>query len=402
MGEFIMPSLGSQMIEAKLVQWFVKPGDIVKKGDIIGEIHTEKGLIDIEALEDGTISELRIKEGETVPVGAVMAVIGNDVKKKDELLREKSADIKENGKSEKPERPKVKASPLARRMAEDLQVDLNTITGSGPGGSIHKKDIEAAAEKQKEVPVKEPEKKKKIPTPEIQKDVTTLKDVAAPQETDGMRKSIATAMSLSNREIPHYYLETDIDMNTAVERMEEINKKRSLQERMFPPVLLIKATANALAEVPELNGFWSDESLHIKEGIHIGFTISLRRGGLIIPAILDADAKSLEEIREEFVDMVMRAREGHLRTGEIGSATVTITSLGERGAGKVYGVIYPPQVALIGFGKMTHRPWAVDGAIGIRPVLSAVLAADHRATDGHTGSRFLEILDEQLQNPEKL
>lgn len=410
MGEFIMPSLGSQMIEAKLVQWYVKPGDSVKKGDIIGEIDTEKGLIDIEALEDGIINELRIKEGETVPVGAVMAVIDNDVEKKVEIPGETSADIKENGKSEKPElgreepeRPKVKASPLARRMAEDLQVDLNMITGSGPGGTIHKKDVEAvAAEKVKEVPVKEPEEKEKILTPEIQKDVTALKDVAAPPVTNGMRKAIAAAMSHSNREIPHYYLEADIDMKAALEWMEEINKKRPLKERLLPPVLLIKASANALAQVPELNGFWSDNTLHIKEGIHIGFTISLRRGGLIIPAILNADAKSLDEIKEEFVDMVMRAREGHLRTGEIGSATVTITSLGERGAGKVYGVIYPPQVALIGFGKVTHRPCAVDGAIGIRPVLSAVLAADHRATDGHTGSRFLEILDEQLQHPEKL
>jgi pyruvate dehydrogenase E2 component (dihydrolipoamide acetyltransferase) len=160
--------------------------------------------------------------------------------------------------------------------------------------------------------------------------------------------------------------------------------------------------ANGLAEVPELNGFWTDEAMHIEQGIHVGFAISLRKGGLVIPAILNADMKSLEEIRTEFVDMVMRAREGHLRSSELSSATITITSLGERGAEKVYGVIYPPQVALIGFGKITEQPRAIDGSIGIRPVLSAVLAGDHRATDGHTGSRFLELFNDQLQHPDKI
>ncbi len=412
MGEFIMPSLGSQMIDAKLVQWYVKPGDTVKKGDIIGEIHTEKGLIDIEALEDGIISELRIKEGETVPVGAVMAVIDNDTAKKTESPAEISADMKmkENGKSEKPEpglekreRPKVKVSPLARRMAEDLQVDLNTITGSGPGGTIHKKDVEAAAaEKQKEKPVKEPEAVEKAPPPVTEREMTAPEKEIAPPEADSMRKAIAAAMSLANREIPHYYLEKNIDLDRALHWLEETNKKRSINERLLPPMLMLKAVANALTEIPELNGFWKDDALRVAEGIHVGFTIFLRKGGLVIPAILNADTKSLDEIREEFVEMVTRAREGHLRTREMSSATITITSLGERGAEKVYGVIYPPQVALIGFGSITRRPWSVNGAIGIRPVLTVVLAGDHRATDGHSGSRFLEILDEQLQNPDKL
>jgi len=142
--------------------------------------------------------------------------------------------------------------------------------------------------------------------------------------------------------------------------------------------------------------------MHIEEGIQVGFAISLRQGGLVIPAILNADLKSLDEIRSDFVDMVTRAREGHLKSREISSATITITSLGERGAEKVYGVIYPPQVALLGFGNITERPRAVEGSIGIRPTLSVVLAGDHRATDGHTGSRFLEKLNDQLQHPEDL
>jgi pyruvate dehydrogenase E2 component (dihydrolipoamide acetyltransferase) len=400
MGEFIMPSLGSQMIEAKLIQWYVKPGDTVNKGDIIGEIHTEKGLIDIEALEDGLISELRISEGETVPVGAVMAVIENDRDQKPRPTEATPAEmkVKENGEPETPERRRVKASPLARRIAEDLRVDLNTVTGSGPSGTIHKKDVEAAAAQLQEVRPEKPETEQKAPPPTEGERVVSDIEIAPP-ESDGMRQAIAAAMSLSNREIPHYYLESDIDMKTTLEWLEEINKKRPLKERLMLPMLLIKATANALARVPELNGFWSGNALQVREAIHIGFTISLRRGGLMIPAVLDADTKQLEEIREEFIGLVSRAREGKLRTGEIGKATTTVTSLGERGADKVYGIIYPPQVSLIGFGKISDRPRAIDGAIGIRPEMSVVLAADHRATDGHSGSRFLELFDEQLQNP---
>lgn len=406
MGKFIMPSLGSQMIEAKLVKWLVEPGDNVKRGDIIGEIDTEKGLIDVEVFEDGVITELVAKEGEVIPVGSVMAVInGKEEKVKEkkvmvESVQSKEKKERENG-EEKPRATKpppstkeapshrIKASPLARRVAEDLKVDLSKVKGTGVDGTIHRKDVEAFAQESvaEDTFEKEMEMAEKISTLEAQKN---------------MRQSIAAAMSRSNKEIPHYYLESKIDMKMSLEWLEEQNKKRPVSERLLPPVLLIKAVANSLTEVPELNGFWTDEAMHIEQGIHVGFAISLRKGGLVIPAILNADMKSLEEIRTEFVDMVMRAREGHLRSRELSSATITITSLGERGAEKVYGVIYPPQVALIGFGKITEQPQAIEGSIGIRPVLSTVLAGDHRATDGHTGSRFLEILNDQLQHPEKL
>lgn len=405
MGEFKMPSLGSQMIDAKLTQWFVKVGDMVKKGDIIGEIDTEKGLIDIEVFEDGTISELRAKEGETIPVGSVMAVIDGEEKSRKKVKEkagvrkgaakrqvERDGEQKRQAVAGTKERATVrpKASPLARRVAEDLQVDLSKIKGSGAGGTIHKKDVEAYA---REAKGKET----------FDKEVEMAEHISAAEAPGkSMRQAIAKAMSQSNREIPHYYLETEIDMKEALDWLEETNRQRSINERILPPMLLIKAVANALTEVPELNGFWTDEAVHIEEGIHIGFAISLRQGGLVIPAVMNADMKSLEEIRGEFVDMILRAREGHLKSREISSATITITSLGERGAEKVYGVIYPPQVALVGFGRISHKPWAINETIGIRPVITATLAGDHRATDGHTGSRFLEKLNEQLQQPESL
>ncbi len=410
MGEFVMPSLGSQMEDATLIQWLVKPGDRISKGDIIGEIHTEKGDIDVEALESGIVRELRVQEGDTIPVGTVMAVIDSEkglppehkaVEPESERKVEKEvSDERESElapprpgpprpgteRQEPPPRPgpngagpkRVKASPLAKRVAEELKVNLEEVTGSGPGGTIHKKDVETAA--------KEREDGKR----------------PVPFDKESMRRAIAAVMSQSNREIPHYYLEKDIDMKAVTEWLEEENSSRKVKERLMPPVLMIKAVANALAEVPELNGYWNDGRLQVQESIHIGFTISLRRGGLVIPALMNADIKSLDEIREEFVDMVMRAREGRLKTGEIGSATFTITSLGERGAEKVFGVIYPPQVGLVGFGNIIQRPWSSDGMIGIRPVMSAVLAGDHRATDGHSGSRFLEILYKELQQPHNL
>jgi len=399
-----MPSLGSQMIEAKLTQWFVEPGDSVKKGDIIGEIDTEKGLIDIEVFEEGVISELVAEEGETLEVGAVMAIINGEkeeagVKLTEHPKKEKEAGKKESEQLEKEsegqpkERParRIKASPLAKRVAKEHNVNLTNVKGSGAEGTIHRKDVEEYVEKREADET-------------FQKELEMAEHISEAESPGkkSMRSSIAAAMSRSNREIPHYYLELEIDMKNALEWLEEQNQKRSVKERLMPPMLLIKAVANTLAEVPELNGFWTDEAMHIEEGIHIGFAISLRQGGLVIPAIMNADMKSLEEIRSDFVDVVTRAREGHLRSREVSSATITITSLGDRGADKVYGTIYPPQVALIGFGKISERPLAVNDSIGIRPVLSTVLAADHRATDGHTGSLFLEKLNEQLQQPENL
>lgn len=397
-----MPSLGSQMIEAKLVQWHVQPGDTVKKGDIIGEIDTEKGLIDIEVFEDGIITELVAKEGEVVPVGSVMAVINGEDKsaespvKISETTEKKARDdgeskattqkTKTRTKASPAER--VKASPLAKRVAEDLKVDISKVKGSGEGGTIHRKDVETFARQKT--------------TDETFEEELDMAEHISKAEGKSMRQSISAAMSRSNKEIPHYYLETDIDMKTTLGWLSKENKNRSVNERLMPPILLIKAVANALTEVPQLNGFWTDEAMHIEEGIHVGFAISLRQGGLVIPAILDADLKLLDEIRSDFVDMVTRAREGHLRSREISSATITITNLGERGAEKVFGKIYPPQVALVGFGKITDQPRAIDGSIGVRPILSTVLAGDHRATDGHTGSQFLEKLNDQLQHPENL
>ena len=218
----------------------------------------------------------------------------------------------------------------------------------------------------------------------------------------GMRRAIAAAMARANRDIPHYYLEQRIDMSKALKWLEAENLKRSIQNRVLPAVLLIKAVAKALTQVPELNGFWIDDRLQVSEGIHIGFAIALRQGGLVTPAIHHSDLKNMDELMEALRDLIMRTRAGRLRSSELTDATIVVTSLGDMGVEKVFGVIYPPQVALVGFGKVIDEVWVENGMIGVRPVVHATLAGDHRATDGRTGAGFLDVLNKLLQEPEKL
>lgn len=402
MSEFKMPSLGADMEKGVLVEWNFKEGDHVKKGDIIALVETDKGLIDIEVFHEGIIREIKVPPGEEVPVGEVLAIIdGGKEKEKvkekgkpEEKKFEKAASEKIAGKkktepqSVKPEKG-VKISPRARKLATELGVDLSKVQGTGPGGTIEGDDIERAAKGKGE-------SKEKAPS-EVNGRVTETSESAK-----RMRQAIAAAMSRSNREIPHYYLERTIDMTNAMKWLDEQNKKRTVKERFLPAVILIKATAMALRATPQLNGSWVDDSLQISDDINIGLSVSLRQGGLVNTAVKNADSLSLDEIREAMNDLITRARSGRLKSSELTDSTITLTYLGDKGAEIVYGVIYPPQVALVGFGRIIERPTAHEGMIGIRPAVRATLAADHRATDGVIGSRFLEALDGYLQEADKL
>jgi pyruvate dehydrogenase E2 component (dihydrolipoamide acetyltransferase) len=275
---------------------------------------------------------------------------------------------------------RVRVSPLAKKLAQELGVDIATVQGTGPDGAITRKDIERAST------VK--------PAAKSAEELTTVQA--------GMRRAIAAAMARSNREIPHYYLQTQIDMHRALEWLQAENLKRNVKDRLLPAVLLIRAVTLALKDIPDLNGYWENDRLEVKESVNIGFAIALRQGGLITPAILNAERKNLDELMAALSDLIVRTREGHLRSSEISEATITITNLGDLGVETVYGVIYPPQVALIGFGRIQERPWATNGMLDVRPVITATLAGDHRATDGRRGAQFLGTLDRYLQKPEKL
>jgi pyruvate dehydrogenase E2 component (dihydrolipoamide acetyltransferase) len=209
-------------------------------------------------------------------------------------------------------------------------------------------------------------------------------------------------MGRSKREIPHYYLAETVDLGTALNWLEAFNRGRAPTERLLPAVLLLKATALALRETPQLNGFYENEAFRPSVAIHAGWAISLRGGGLAAPAILNTDRLTLVELMAAMRDLVRRARGGGLRSSELASPTVTVTSLGDRGAEVVTGVIYPPQVAIVGFGRMAIRPWVVGAAVMPRPLVCASLAADHRASDGHVGGVLLQSINRLLQEPQSL
>jgi pyruvate dehydrogenase E2 component (dihydrolipoamide acetyltransferase) len=390
-GEFKMPSLGADMEKGTLVVWNVKPGDRVKRGDIIAVVETEKGAFDTECYEEGVIEKLLVESGSKVPVGTVLAIVRGEGAAPAPAAPA-AAPAAERARTPivapvpMPAPAHVKASPLARKIAAELGVDLTTVKGSGPGGVIERADVEQAAVA----------KKTEAPAP-----------AAAPAEAQekfqaGMRRAIAAAMARSNRDIPHYYLQTRIDMTRALRWLEAENAKRSIKDRLLPAVLTLKAVALALKDVPELNGFWINDQHQPSDAIHVGFAISLRKGGLVTPAIHEADCKTLDELMAAMRDLINRARSGHLRASEMIDPTITVTNLGDLGVESVFGVIYPPQVALVGFGRITEQPWAYNGMLGVRPVLMASLAGDHRATDGHRGAQFLDALNRHLQSPEKL
>ena len=216
-----------------------------------------------------------------------------------------------------------------------------------------------------------------------------------------MRRSIGELMARSKREIPHYYLATTVDLAAATAWLAAQNALRPVTQRLLPAALLLKATALAARDVPTLNGFWDDGHRAVP-AVHLGVAVSLRGGGLVAPAIHDADRLSLDELMAGLRDLVERARAGRLRSSEMADPTITVTSLGDQGAEEVFGVIYPPQVAMVGFGRVVARPWARDGLLGVHPTVRATLSADHRASEGHEGSRFLATVDRLLQAPEAL
>jgi pyruvate dehydrogenase E2 component (dihydrolipoamide acetyltransferase) len=523
-----MPSLGADMTHGRLLEWRVRPGDPVQRGDIVALVDTEKAAIEVEVFEDGVVEALLVAEGERVPVGTALARLqpaagggAGAPPPSRELEAERAGEVLgAAGAGPAPaagapqaaagraaagvppaaaERPAagagvppaaaapaapaappaarvpppatparatpapaagaapaaapaalplshVRASPAARVLASEEGIDLAQLIGTGPGGAILRADVERAAAVAGAAPEEHPRRVSALAREVAVERGVDLEDVlgtgpggavtradveraadrmaaaeriaasermAAPERVAGledeeaarrqaMRRAIAAAVTRSNREIPHYWVSSRIDMSRALERMAAENLKRPVASRLLPAALLLRAVALSLREHPELNGFWEDGAFRAGDGVHLGVAISLRGGGLIAPAIRSADALTLDETMAALSDLVRRARSGGLRGSELTSATITVTNLGERGADEVFGVIYPPQVALVGFGRITEQPWAEDGMLGIRPVVTATLAADHRATDGHLGSLFLVEIGRRLLTPEEL
>lgn len=369
MGEFVMPALGADMSAGTLLAWRKQPGDAVARGDIIAEVHTDKADIEVEVFTSGVVERLLAEPGQKVPVGTPLA-----------LIREEGAvpAAPPEAPAPPPEPHRLLVSPSAKDLAAELGIDLALVHGTGPGGRIQRKDVEAAAP---QAPAE-----------------------AAPEEDRqaAMRRAIAAAMSRSKRETPHFYLSETIDMSRTVAWLADENASRPVQERLLHGILLLKAVASALRQVPELNATWQDGRAVSSDRVHLGVAIFLRGGGLVAPALHDADGLSLDELMHDFRDLVGRARAGRLRSSELSEPTITVTSLGERGTQSVLPIIFPPQVAIVGFGRMAERPWVSEGQILPCPLVDATLAADHRVTDGHRAAALLATVARLLQAPEEL
>jgi pyruvate dehydrogenase E2 component (dihydrolipoamide acetyltransferase) len=390
MSVFAMPSLGADMEAGTLVEWLVKPGDRVSRGDVVAVVETQKGAIEIEIFEDGAVERLDARVGDRLPVGAPLAVIrGAEEVPAPAGAAPSTAAPKPVPPPQEPavvEAPQVvhpaagaapAASPAARALAAERGIELTDLAGSGPGGAILLADVEATASKAR------PAAKPGL-------------DLAA------MRSAIAAAMARSKREIPHYYLAQTVDLQTATDWLSKTNAARPPEARLLMGTLFIKAAARAARAVPEMSGWHEGGVFRPSERVHAGVAISLRGGGLIAPAIHDADGLALDDLMAAMRDLVARVRSGRLRSSEMTDGTITVSSLGEGGADVLTGVIYPPQVALVGFGATLRRPWVLGESVVPRTVVTVTLAADHRASDGRRGAKFLAETDKLLQSPETL
>lgn len=393
-----MPSLGSDMERAILIEWLVPPGTEVARGDIIAVVETDKGAIEIEVFESGRLSRYLVETDTEVEVGAPLAEIevpgDTPAPAATELLSKTppipaAATTQPTG-ATTPAQPAATArpadatrriSPAARSLAARLQIDLTRVPGSGPDGTVVYNDVQAYA-------------------------TASAADAAKPAETPAasdMRRAIAAAMTRSKREIPHYYLSTCVDIEDTMDWLMEVNASKAPAERVLAFALFVKATAQALSKHPQFNGFFESDNFQPSEAIHTGVAIAIRGGGLVAPAIHNANSVSLFELMAKLRDLTGRVRQGRYRMSELRDPTVTITSLGDRGVEHITGVIYPPQVACIGFGKVVDQPWSMpDRSVVSRQTVNISLAADHRVSDGRQGGLLLSSIAAALQDPQNL
>ncbi|MGM9488269.1 dihydrolipoamide acetyltransferase family protein [Ideonella sp. YS5] len=370
--ELNLPSFGADMDEAVFVQWNVQPGQPVKKGDIACVVETQKGAIDVEVWQDGTVARLAAEPGQRLPVGQLLAVLAEPAEDWQTVAASSApAAAPPSPVPPAPEPPRI--SPAARRRAEQLGVNLQALAGRVGNRPVTIADVEEAAA-----------------------------SAAATTVAEGMRAAIAAAMARSKREIPHYYLGCEIEVEAALAWLEGFNAGRPLPERVLWAALALRAIGLALRESPELNGRFVNGRFEPSPAVHLGVVTSLREGGLVVPTVHDADRQDLGAVMRQLREALGRARQGQLRSSDLADSTATVTNLGDLGTDTVYGVIYPPQVALVGLGRIAQRPVVRDGQLAVARTVQVTLAADHRVSDGLVGARFLAALRARLAQPEGL
>ncbi len=440
----VMAQLSPTMEEGRLVEWKLDEGDEVAQGDVVAEIETDKANMDVEAMGEGVLRQRIADEGDTVPVGATIGVIGEPDEDISDLLEEIESETggeapeeaggeeelaaaaeagAEAGEGEAGEeageagagqreaagapatgggRPsrgdgRLRASPVARRMAEEKGLDLGRVEGSGPGGRIVKRDVEEALERGPERPAAGAPAG---PSPLREERV----------ELSQMRKTIAKRLSQSIGPVPHYYLTREIDMGRALELRAELNERGDRSIGVND--LLLKAAAEALVRHPEINASWDGDAI-VRQlrlprialaavvgygSVDLGIAVAIDEG-LITPVLRNAETKGLEQISEESGTLIERARERDLQPEEYQGATFSISNLGMMGIDEFTAVINPPEAAILAVGKTQQKPVAVDGEVEVRKRMRVTMSCDHRVIDGAMGARFLDTFTAMLENP---
>jgi pyruvate dehydrogenase E2 component (dihydrolipoyllysine-residue acetyltransferase) len=404
----IMPSLGFDMTAGKLARWLKKQGEEVKKGEAIAEVETEKATVEIEAFGSGVLQEILVHDGETVPVNTVIGVIAEPGEKvqvptaaqapvghsADESLQP----LAQAGTKEPPEDGRIKASPIAKRIAESSGIDLRLVKGSGPGGRIMEKDVQAAIAEKQATPV--------VVTPRPSGALPSEAPVSAPVAGERialsrMRQTIAQRMTQSKTSIPHFYVTVEINMAEALKMREQLNNLASEADKVSVNDLVLAAAARTLTKHPTFNASYRGDTLQLHANINIGVAIAVE-DGLLTLALHDADKKSLKQIAGETKGLGERARTNRLRSDDLGQSTFTVSNLGMFGVDEFSAIINPPEAAILAVGAATKRTLVVDDEIKIAPIMKATLAVDHRVADGAQAARFLQDLKKLLENPVNL
>ena len=428
--ELKMPALSPTMEEGTLAKWLVKEGDEVKSGDILAEIETDKATMEFEAVDEGTVAKILVPEGtDGVKVGAPIAILAGEGEKMDaaaapkadtaapappkpapepkadatpksapppEAAVETPAAPPQAAAAPREEGERIKASPLARRLAQAQNIDLATIQGSGPGGRIVRSDLGRAAGGVAAAPVAAaapPAAHLVTPGPYEQ---------AIPHEAiklSNVRKTIARRLTESKQQIPHIYLTVDIQLDALLKLRSELNKGlESRNIKLSVNDLMIKALAMALIEVPECNVSFAGDQLFKYSRADISVAVSIP-GGLITPIVVGADTKSVSAVATEIHDLAARAKEGKLQPEEYQGGTASLSNMGMYGIKNFEAVINPPQGMIMAIGAGEKRPYVINDSLQIATVMSATGSFDHRAIDGADGARLMQAFKRLVENP---
>ena len=415
--ELKMPQMGYDMEEGTVVRWLKEEGAHVNRNEAVAEIETDKAVVEFESESEGILLSIVAKEGSIVPVGETIAVIGtegeeveetpitvnNEAEPEQDDIEEPSPQLEQT--PEIPERARILATPVARRLADESGIDLRTVQGSGPGGRITKGDIENTTpsrgivendsqEVQETVAQESPESKNEPSEPTSAAILSTNK-----QPLSRMRQQIARVTVKSKTEKPHFYVSADIDMTKSMNLRRQVNEQLADQGvRITVNDLIVKACIESLKKYPKFNAYYEEDGIQYNETVNIAVAIA-EEEGLIVPAILDCAGKSLRQVSEMIKDLAERSSNGTLSTQEYTGGTFAISNLGMYDVTSFVAIIHPPQSAVLAVGTVSEKPTVQNGEVSISQIMTATLSADHRIVDGAEGAEFLIQVKNLLENP---